>query len=219
LDGAMDTIEAPPTGATQIPVSLVDFFEFYLLNYFKPATYEQTSQTAQGLAIFTQIGCTACHIQDLQLDRDRRVADVETVYDPIKGILNGLFATATASYVEVHDSTQYPPLKQPALKPFLVENIFTDFKRHDLGPTFYERNYDGTMQQLFLTAPLWGVGSTALYGHDGRSINLTEVILRHGGRRKKRGRALLACQWINGEMSWTSSMRSCCFPRMIPHRT
>ena len=26
-----------------------------------------------------------------------------------------------------------------------------------------------------------GVGSTAPYGHDGRSINLTEVILRHGG--------------------------------------
>ena len=28
---------------------------------------------------------------------------------------------------------------------------------------------------------LWGVGSTAPYGHDGRSINLMEVILRHGG--------------------------------------
>ena len=33
----------------------------------------------------------------------------------------------------------------------------------------------------FLTTPLWGVGSTAPYGHDGRSINLMEVILRHGG--------------------------------------
>jgi hypothetical protein len=33
----------------------------------------------------------------------------------------------------------------------------------------------------FLTTPLWGVGSTSPYGHDGRSINLTEVILRHGG--------------------------------------
>lgn len=29
--------------------------------------------------------------------------------------------------------------------------------------------------------PLWGVGNTAPYGHDGRSINLLEVILRHGG--------------------------------------
>ncbi|PYN18018.1 MAG: hypothetical protein DME05_02410 [Candidatus Rokuibacteriota bacterium] len=37
------------------------------------------------------------------------------------------------------------------------------------------------MRTQFLTTPLWGVGSTGPYGHDGRSINLTEVILRHGG--------------------------------------
>ena len=32
-----------------------------------------------------------------------------------------------------------------------------------------------------MTAPLWGVGTTAPYGHDGRSIKLEDVILRHGG--------------------------------------
>jgi hypothetical protein len=32
-----------------------------------------------------------------------------------------------------------------------------------------------------MTEPLWGVGTSAPYGHDGRSINLREVILRHGG--------------------------------------
>jgi hypothetical protein len=37
------------------------------------------------------------------------------------------------------------------------------------------------MRTEFLTTPLWGVGSTPPYGHDGRSINLMEVILRHGG--------------------------------------
>ena len=62
-----------------------------------------------------------------------------------------------------------------------MRNIFTDLKRHDVGPAFYERNYDGTMQTQFMTTPLWGVGTTAPYGHDGRSINLREVILRHGG--------------------------------------
>ena len=75
----------------------------------------------------------------------------------------------------------FPGLKTASLQPFLVKNIFTDFKRHDLGPDFYERNYDGTVQKQMLTTPLWGVGSTAPYGHDGRSINLHEVILRHGG--------------------------------------
>jgi len=62
-----------------------------------------------------------------------------------------------------------------------VKDIFTDFKRHDLGASFYERNWDGTMQTQFLTRPLWGVGSTGPYGHDGRSMTLNDVILRHGG--------------------------------------
>jgi hypothetical protein len=74
-----------------------------------------------------------------------------------------------------------PPLKSPRRGSFLVRNIFTDLKRHDLGPTFHERRFDGTLTTQFVTTPLWGVGTTAPYGHDGRSINLREVILRHGG--------------------------------------
>ena len=62
-----------------------------------------------------------------------------------------------------------------------MKDIFTDLKRHDLGPNFYERNWDGTLQTQFLTRPLWGVGTTGPYGHDGRSMTLHDVILRHGG--------------------------------------
>jgi len=193
LDGSADKIDAPPTddpaadpdgdGVTnEIPSSLVDFLEFYLLNYFKPAIYEQTAATNLGRKLFDRIGCASCHISDLQINHDRRVADVETVFDPANGILNNLFATATPLIDPVGDGTAFPALKHPKLQPFLVKNIFSDFKRHDLGPNFYERNFDGTMQKEFLTAPLWGVGSTSPYGHDGRSINLAEVILRHGGQ-------------------------------------
>jgi hypothetical protein len=192
LDGAMDEIEAPPAInafedpdgdgiANEIPTSIVDFMEFYLLNYFKAATYSQTSAVIAGRQKFLQIGCTQCHIADLQINRDRRVADLETVYDPINGIFNNLFGTASALFTQHDDGTGFPTLKRAANQPFPVRNIFTDFKRHDLGSAFYERNYDGTMRQMFLTTPLWGVGTTAPYGHDGRSINLREVILRHGG--------------------------------------
>lgn len=192
LDGSLDAIEAPPTNdpaadpdddgvVNEGPASLVDHLEFYLLNYFKPATYEQTDVTRQGRKLFEKIGCASCHMPDLQIKRDRRVADVETVFDPANGIFNKLFATATPLIDSVPDGSGFPTLKLPKLQPFLVGGIFTDFKRHDIGPNFYERNYDGTMQKQFLTTPLWGVGTTAPYGHDGRSINLTEVILRHGG--------------------------------------
>jgi len=79
------------------------------------------------------------------------------------------------------DGSGYPPLKVPQANAYLVKNIFSDFKRHDLGPGFYEKNYDGTLQKQFLTRPLWGVGSTGPYGHDGRSMTLDDVIQRHGG--------------------------------------
>src|SRR5215831_14228374 len=56
LDGSRDQIESPPTDneladpdrdgvANEIPTSLVDYMEFYLLNYFKPAVYRQTAET------------------------------------------------------------------------------------------------------------------------------------------------------------------------------
>ena len=192
LDGSLDSIEAPPAPSTaadpdgdgvvnEMPVSIVDHMEFYLLHYFKPALGEQTQATEQGRRTFERLGCTSCHISDLRIDHDRRVADVETVFDPVRGVFNRLFATAVPQFVTQDDGSGFPALKEPVGGRFLVRNIFTDFKRHNLGPNFWERNYDGTLQKEFLTEALWGVGSTAPYGHDGRSINLTEVILRHGG--------------------------------------
>jgi Di-haem oxidoreductase, putative peroxidase len=191
LDGRLDKIEAPPipnpafdpdgnVSGSEVPTALVDHLEFYLLNYFKPGRYQQTELTQKGLRTFQAIGCASCHIANLPVDRDRRVADVETVYDPERGNFNNLFATATPLFDSVPDGSAFPPLKKPKLQSFLVQNIFTDFKRHDLGPNFYERNWDGSIQKEFLTRPLWGVGSKVSYGHDGRSVNLTEVILRHG---------------------------------------
>jgi hypothetical protein len=165
----------------ELPVALVDHMEFYLLNYFKPAVYEQTPITRVGRQHFERIGCASCHVPDLKIERDRRVADVETVYDPARGVFNSLFATAAGLFREVDDYPANPTSKVPAGRPFLVRNVFTDLKRHDLGPGFHERNFDGTITKEFVTEPLWGVGSTSPYGHDGRSINLNEVILRHGG--------------------------------------
>jgi len=155
--------------------------EFYLLNYFKPGHYVQNTTTSKGRQVFASLGCASCHIPSLTINHDRRVADVETVYDPVKGIFNSLFATATPLYQAADDGSGFPSLKQPMGNSFTVNDIFTDFKRHDLGTNFYERNWDGTLQTQFLTRPLWGVGSTGPYGHDGRSMTLSDVILRHGG--------------------------------------
>jgi Di-haem oxidoreductase, putative peroxidase len=102
---------------------------------------------------------------------------------PSRGIFNRLFATAATRFVAIDDGAAHP-LVLPEGEPFVVKNLFADFKRHDLGPAFHEREYDGTRRTEFLTEALWGIDSTAPYGHDGRSINLEEVILRHGGEAK-----------------------------------
>jgi hypothetical protein len=185
LDGSKDKVSAPPApdaqNGNEIDAAVVDHLEFYLLNYFKPAHYRQTDTTERGRYVFNRIGCGSCHMANLTIKHDRRVADVETNYDPVNGVFNSLFATAIPLFYTQDDGSSFPLLKRPSGNSFVATDIFTDFKRHDLGPNFYERNWDGTMQKQFLTRPLWGVGSTGPYGHDGRSMTLNDVILRHGG--------------------------------------
>ena len=191
FDPAVDKIKRPPVCSAaedadgdnvvnEIDPALLDHLEFYLLNYFKPGVGETTSRTEAGLELMKDIGCTTCHVQTLAVAHDRRVADVETRFDPRRGIFNRLFATATLLVNTMDDGQDFPQLL-PRGNQFVVENFFADFKRHDLGPAFHERQYNGTIVTKFMTQPLWGVGSTAPYGHDGRSIDLREVILRHGG--------------------------------------
>ncbi|QMU61706.1 MAG: thiol oxidoreductase-like protein [Gammaproteobacteria bacterium] len=190
-DPAQDTFERPAVCdasddtdndgvVSEIDPALIDHMEFYLLNYFKPGQYQVTQQAERGRNLLKEIGCTSCHKPNLRINSDRRVADVETVYDPERGIFNQLFATATELFTLEDDGNEYP-LLLPKGEPFIVKNFYSDLKRHDLGPAFHERDFDGSVVTEFVTEPLWGVGSTAPYGHDGRSINLDAVIKRHGG--------------------------------------
>ncbi|HEX6994980.1 MAG TPA: di-heme oxidoredictase family protein [Gammaproteobacteria bacterium] len=190
-DPTVDTFKRPPACDSsedpdgdgvpgEIDPALVDYLEFYLLNYLKPALYRQTPRTTEGLALMESIGCTSCHVRTLEIERDRRVADIETVYDPEHGVFNELFAEVYPLFAEVDDGDAYPQLL-PIGGPFTVENVFTDLKRHDLGPAFEERDYDGSRIKEHVTEPLWGVGTSAPYGHDGRSVTLDAVIRRHGG--------------------------------------
>ncbi len=195
FDPMLDTFERPAVCDTtadgdadgitnEIDMAVVDHLEFYFLNYFKPGQHKVSKGAKRGLETMKKIGCTSCHVPDMRIETDRRVADVTTEYDSKRGIFNRLFAEAETLFEAHPDSEPYPQLL-PAGGGFVVRNIFTDFKRHDLGPAFHEREYDGTYQTEFLTEALWGVGTTAPYGHDGRSISLEEVILRHGGEAKK----------------------------------
>jgi CxxC motif-containing protein (DUF1111 family) len=191
FDPLLDTVKRPATCdpaddadhdgvANELDPALLDYTEIYLLNYFRPAIGKTTDRTNQGLALMRAIGCTSCHVQNFDIAHDRRVADADTRYDADRGIFNHLYTTMTPLFDTVRDADAYPKLT-PQGGHFAATNLFTDFKRHDLGAMFHERNYDGTVHTEFMTAPLWGIGTKAPYGHDGRSVTIDDVILRHGG--------------------------------------
>ena len=101
-DGVVDEVDA----------ALVDYLEFYLLNYFRPGRYEPyPAASRKGRRVFEEIGCASCHMPDLELERDRRVADVETEYNFEQGGFNGLFATASTRLEQVTDYPGLPPLQ------------------------------------------------------------------------------------------------------------
>ncbi|MET0647920.1 MAG: di-heme oxidoredictase family protein [Pyrinomonadaceae bacterium] len=198
LNGKEDVFQGPPVQnssqdgdgdgvANEIPTSIVDFEEHYLLNYFLAGRGELTDEVEKGASYFKELNCTRCHVPEFKLQRDRRVASTDTNFEPnpaVSNPFNRLFVKVTPQFHEVNDGTGHPTLKVPNFQSFHVQNLFTDFKRHDLGPNFHEIQFDGTVNKQFLTMALHGVGTTAPYGHDGRSATLMDVILRHGGAAK-----------------------------------
>ena len=109
----------------EVDPALVDHLEFYLLNYFKPGNSKISWMERNGLRHMENIGCTACHVRNLTIDSDRRIADVETRYDARRGVFNELYAVASGQF-EVEDDGQRYPLLNPARESFEVKNIFTD---------------------------------------------------------------------------------------------
>jgi hypothetical protein len=176
-------------GCQQVSEGDFDLFEWFLLNHPAPAMGKQDSETARGRSLMKKFGCTNCHVQDWDIkpaDKatgmpgDRRFFDLEVKYDARAGKLQGKLRYLADENRAAEGTTLYIP----RLGGFRVRGIFTDLTYHDMGERFYEYFYQENtlyVTKRFRTPPLWGVGSTAPYGYDGRSQTLDDVIRRHGG--------------------------------------
>lgn len=157
----------------------LDLAEHFLLNHPRPAERLVSAASRLGRGVFHQVGCARCHVPDWQLEAaparpprdphraypgDRRFFDLEVEADPETGALRGRVVLLPA-----------------AGRPFRVRGLYSDLATHDLGPGFREVQFDGSVITRHRTTPLWGVGSTGPYGHDGASLDLDAVIRRHGG--------------------------------------
>jgi CxxC motif-containing protein (DUF1111 family) len=137
---------------------------------------------AAGRSHFDTIGCARCHVPTLELENptlDARAPDA-------KG------ATFMIDVARDGDGPKIEPKHAGAKTPYLV-HLFSDLKRHDMGPALATPSAQGTIPaQVFLTRPLWGLAETAPYLHDGRAPTLHEAIALHGGEASAARDAYLA---------------------------
>jgi hypothetical protein len=134
--------------------------------------FDAHDNTAQyGFQVFDTVGCTNCHIPELQTgSKNLPLAHPEMADDPSANVYFNVdlkkvgFSSAPGGGVRVP--------------------LFADLKRHDMGPRLAETFEAGgghIPDEHFTTARLWGIADTAPYLHDGRALSLEEAIDFHGG--------------------------------------
>ncbi|CTQ55452.1 di-heme enzyme, family [Roseibium album] len=145
-----------------------------------PDIWQQAAQ--KGEELFGEIDCSSCHIPALPLES-------LVFYDP------GPFDTAGTlrqSDVETPLALDLSTLDWVKSLPRddqgrVLVPLFGDLKRHKIADAANDTFGNELLAQrfvardVFITSELWGIGSTAPYGHRGDLTTLNEVILAHGG--------------------------------------
>jgi len=153
----------------------------------KPPGYRSLSaQWAQaserGSVLFDQLECGSCHRRTLPLSS-------LNFEDPGPFDAAGTLREGEAGDGAVYELSQLDwakTLEQNAQGQWLVP-LFGDLKRHVIADNHVNHLGNELLSQRFvernefMTAELWGIGSTAPYGHRGDLTTLQEVISVHGG--------------------------------------
>jgi len=161
---------------------------------------EQRQAIRNGERTFQTIGCTACHRAQLTLEHNvfsepsqsanYRDAVFPGGQDPRQMHVDPAFAVTfdltkdqpdnIVTRSNGHEYHMGSLEKDP--DGHGIVRLYGDLKRHKMGSELAEPIDEvGSGASKFMTAELWGVGSTAPYLHDGRATTLTEAIMAHGG--------------------------------------
>ena len=133
-----------------------------------PIVEPRGEAAVRGAELFLSIGCADCHVPILNTQRRRLPYSFpEVATDP--------FANEFLS-ADLADEAGFDTTPQGGL----VVPLFSDLKRHDMGPELAE-TFGVELDPFFVTARLWGIADTAPYLHDGRAMTLGKAILMHGG--------------------------------------
>jgi hypothetical protein len=169
----------------------LDAIEFYMLHVPAPA-FRATPEAERGRGVFRQVGCTRCHVESWELQPRRPdspwAGDRRFFHLATQSHRHGRGPTELVARLVLTNHVTRVGERLPNGGPVLLSGVYSDFKHWDLGPAFFERRFDGTVQREHRTSPLWGVGTTAPYGHSGSFESLESVIVAHdGAAAKERG--------------------------------
>jgi hypothetical protein len=121
-----------------------------------------------GEALFTSVGCATCHTAQMRLAVPVHVEPADTTGGA--GIRLDL---------AVDNKDPHPA---PAADGSITIEVFSDFKRHDVGAALADsKAFNQIAANQFITPPLWGIATSAPYLHDGRASTLNDAILQHAG--------------------------------------
>lgn len=148
----------------------------------KPENAEWQAAAKSGENAFEQIGCAQCHMPALPLNSLQ--FDDPGLFD-VAGTLQTYQVEAPATYdLTMLDWAQSLPRNAEGQ---VLVPLFGDLKRHTMTDGDVDAFGNELMSQrfvdrnIFITAELWGVASTAPYGHRNDMYDLNEVISAHGG--------------------------------------
>lgn len=150
------------------------------------------SAVVRGENLFQSIGCAACHVANLPLNRQGWIYSEPNPYNPPGNLQLG---QAQTFRVDLNSrSLPQPRLEFFPLGAVVIVPAYTDFKLHDICTGPDDPNGEALdMQHLpgspgftagnrrFLTRRLWGVCNGAPYFHHGRFTTLRHAILAHAG--------------------------------------
>ena len=150
----------------------ISALEIFLATMDRPQQEKMDKVAQRGFTHFQDIGCAECHRPALQTEsRYLGFSYSEEPADPQRNIFYRV------------DLSRAPSRFDQGEADGVVVELFSDLKRHDMGPALAESFHRASDNRNaeFITAKLWGVADTAPYLHDGRALTLYEAIGLHGG--------------------------------------
>ena len=154
----------------EILIGELSAMHIFNTNLERPEVRDITPASIAGQAQFSAVGCAECHVPSI--DTNLRRLTYQFPEDPTSNTANAFYAA---------DLRAGPAgFEAAANGSGIAVPMFSDLKRHDMGPGLAEA-FGSALDSQFITARLWGVADTAPYMHDGRALSLTEAILDHGG--------------------------------------